>query len=157
MSELRYQFEVFEGPLDLLLHLVRKEEVDIYEVDMVKLADQFCEYIGLMKRFDLHLAGDFIVMASTLMYIKSKELLPVDLQVLSEEDEEEDPRWDLIRQLVEYRKFKDAAADFRRMAWEQEQSFERQGAEPKVPSLPAQAAKEAENAYPTLWERSRDT
>jgi segregation and condensation protein A len=143
MSELRYQFEVFEGPLDLLLHLVRKEEVDIYEVDMVKLADQFCEYIELMKRFDLHLAGDFIVMASTLMYIKSKELLPVDLQVLSEEDEEEDPRWDLIRQLVEYRKFKDAAADFRRMAWEQEQSFERQGAEPKVPSLPAQAAKEA--------------
>ena len=143
MSELRYQFEVFEGPLDLLLHLVRKEEVDIYEVDMVKLADQFCEYIELMKRFDLHLAGDFIVMASTLMYIKSKELLPVDLQVLSEEDEEEDPRWDLIRQLVEYRKFKDAAAAFRRMAWEQEQSFERQGAEPKVPSLPAQAAKEA--------------
>ena len=143
MSELRYQFEVFEGPLDLLLHLVRKEEVDIYEVDMVKLADQFCEYIDLMKRFDLHLAGDFIVMASTLMYIKSKELLPVDLQVLSEEDEEEDPRWDLIRQLVEYRKFKDAAADFRRMAWEQEQSFERQGAEPKVLSLPAQAAKEA--------------
>ena len=143
MSELRYQFEVFEGPLDLLLHLVRKEEVDIYEVDMVKLADQFCEYIELMKRFDLHLAWDFIVMASTLMYIKSKELLPVDLQVLSEEDEEEDPRWDLIRQLVEYRKFKDAAADFRRMAWEQEQSFERQGAEPKVPSLPAQAAKEA--------------
>ena len=132
MSELRYQFEVFEGPLDLLLHLVRKEEVDIYEVDMVRLADQFCEYIDLMKRFDLNLAGEFIVMASTLMYMKSKELLPVDQQVLSEEDEEEDPRWDLIRQLVEYRKFKDAADDFRRMEWEREQSFERQGAKPKV-------------------------
>ena len=112
MSELRYHFEVFEGPLDLLLHLVRKEEVDIYEVDMVRLADQFCEYIDLMKQFDLNLAGEFIVMASTLMYIKSKELLPVDQQVLSEEDEAEDPRWDLIRQLVEYRKFKDAADDF---------------------------------------------
>ena len=143
MSDLRYQFEVFEGPLDLLLHLVRKEEVDIYEVDMVRLADQFCEYIDLMKRFDLDLAGEFIVMASTLMYIKSKALLPVDLQVLSEEDEEEDPRWDLIRQLVEYKKFKDAADDFRRMAWEREQSFERQGARPKVPPLPLQAAKEA--------------
>ncbi|MDB4808071.1 segregation/condensation protein A [Verrucomicrobia bacterium] len=143
MSDLRYQFEVFEGPLDLLLHLVRKDEVDIYEVDMVKLADQFCEYIDLMKRFDLELAGEFIVMASTLMYIKSKELLPVDLQVISEEDEEEDPRWDLIRQLVEYKKFKDAADDFRRMAWEREQSFERQGAKPKVPPLPPQAAKEA--------------
>ena len=143
MSDLRYQFEVFEGPLDLLLHLVRKEEVDIYEVDMVRLANQFCEYIDLMKGFDLELAGEFIVMASTLMYIKSKELLPVDLQVLSEEDEEEDPRWDLIRQLVEYKKFKDAADDFRRMAWEREQSFERQGAKPKVPTLPPQAAREA--------------
>ena len=143
MSDLRYQFEVFEGPLDLLLHLVRKDEVDIYEVDMVQLADQFCEYIDLMKRFDLELAGEFIVMASTLMYIKSKELLPVDLQVISEEDEEEDPRWDLIRQLVEYKKFKDAADDFRRMAWEREQSFERQGAKPKVPPMPPQAAKEA--------------
>ena len=143
MRELRYQFEVFEGPLDLLLHLVRKEEVDIYEVDMVRLADQFCEYIDLMKQFDLNLAGEFIVMASTLMYIKSKELLPVDQQVLSEEDEAEDPRWDLIRQLVEYRKFKDAADDFRRMEWEREQSFERQGAKPKVPPLPPQSIREA--------------
>ena len=143
MSELRYHFEVFEGPLDLLLHLVRKEEVDIYEVDMVRLADQFCEYIDLMKQFDLNLAGEFIVMASTLMYIKSKELLPVDQQVLSEEDEAEDPRWDLIRQLVEYRKFKDAADDFRRMEWEREQSFERQGAKPKVPPLPLQLVREA--------------
>ena len=143
MSELRYQFEVFEGPLDLLLHLVRKEEVDIYEVDMVRLADQFCEYIDLMKQFDLNLAGEFIVMASTLMYIKSKELLPVDQQVLSEEDEAEDPRWDLIRQLVEYRKFKDAADDFRRMEWEREQSFERQGAKPKVLPLPPQLVREA--------------
>ena len=143
MSELRYHFEVFEGPLDLLLHLDRKEEVDIYEVDMVRLADQFCEYIDLMKQFDLNLAGEFIVMASTLMYIKSKELLPVDQQVLSEEDEQEDPRWDLIRQLVEYRKFKDAADDFRRMEWEREQSFERQAAKPKVPPLPPQLIREA--------------
>ena len=138
MTELRFQFEVFEGPLDLLLHLVRKEEVDIYEVDMVRIADQFCEYVDLMKRFDLHVAGEFIVMASTLMYIKSKELLPVDQQVVVEEEEEEDPRWDLIRQLVEYRKFKDAGDDFKRMEWEQEQSFLRQGAKPKVPPLPSQ-------------------
>ena len=92
MSDLRYQFEVFEGPLDLLLHLVRKEEVDIYEVNMVRLANQFCEYIDLMKRFDLDLAGEFIVMASTLMYIKSKELLPVEQQVQAEEEEEAFPR-----------------------------------------------------------------
>ena len=139
MTELRFQFEVFEGPLDLLLHLVRKEEVDIYEVNMVRIADQFCEYVDLMKSFDLHVAGEFIVMASTLMYIKSKELLPVDQQVVVEdEDEDEDPRWDLIRQLVEYRKFKDAGDDFKRMEWEREQSFLRQGAKPKVPPLPPQ-------------------
>ena len=139
MRELRFQFEVFEGPLDLLLHLVRKEEVDIYEVDMVRIADQFCEYVEVMKHFDLHIAGEFIVMASTLMYIKSKELLPVDQQVVvDDEDNEDDPRWDLIRQLVEYRKFKDAGDDLKRMEWEQEQSFLRQGAKPKVPPLPPQ-------------------
>ena len=144
MTELRFQFEVFEGPLDLLLHLVRKEEVDIYEVDMVRVADQFCEYVALMKQFDLHVAGEFIVMASTLMYIKSKELLPVDQQVVVEdEDEDEDPRWDLIRQLVEYRKFKDAGDDFKRMEWEREQSFLRQGAKPKVPPLPIQKGEPA--------------
>ena len=139
MTDLRFQFEVFEGPLDLLLHLVRKEEVDIYEVDMVRIADQFCEYVEVMKHFDLHIAGEFIVMASTLMYIKSKELLPVDQQVVvDDEDDEDDPRWDLIRQLVEYRKFKDAGDDLKRMEWEQEQSFLRQGAKPKVPPLPPQ-------------------
>lgn len=111
---------------------------------MVKIADQFCEYVELMKRFDLHIAGEFIVMASTLMYIKSKELLPVDQQVVVEdEDEDDDPRWDLIRQLVEYRKFKDAADDFKRMEWEREQSFLRQGAKPKLPPLPPEKAKPA--------------
>ena len=143
MSHFKIQFNVFEGPMDLLLFLVKKQEVDIYEVNMTELATQFIDYVELIQHLDLELAGEFIVMASTLMYIKSKELLPVDLQVLSEEDEEEDPRWDLIRQLVEYKKFKDAADDFRRMAWEREQSFERQGAKPKVPPLPPQAAREA--------------
>ena len=143
MPDFKIQFKVFEGPMDLLLFLVKKQEVDIYEVNMTRLAAQFIEYVELMKQLDLEQAGEFIVMASTLMYIKSKELLPVDLQVLSEEDEEEDPRWDLIRQLVEYKKFKDAADDFRRMAWEREQSFERQGSKPKVLPLPPQAAKEA--------------
>jgi segregation and condensation protein A len=111
MAEYKVQFEVFEGPLDLLLYLIKKEEVDIYEVNLTKLATQFIEYIDLMREFDLEVAGEFLVMASTLMYIKSRELLPVDQQVAVEgEDEGEDPRWELIRQLVEYKKFKDAAA-----------------------------------------------
>ena len=112
MSEYKVKFEVFEGPLDLLLYLIKKEEVDIYEVNLTKLATQFIEYIDLMREFDLEIAGEFLVMASTLMYIKSRELLPVDQQAQVEGEEEgEDPRWELIRQLVEYKKFKDAAAN----------------------------------------------
>ncbi len=81
MAEYKVQFEVFEGPLDLLLYLIKKEEVDIYEVNLTRLATQFIEYIDLMRQFDLDIAGEFLVMASTLMYIKSRELLPVDQQV----------------------------------------------------------------------------
>src|SRR2546421_129602 len=126
MSEYRVQFEVFEGPLDLLLYLVKKEEVDIYEVNLTKIATQFIEYIELMRQLDLEVAGEFLVMASTLMYIKSRELLPVDQQVPVEgEEEEEDPRWELIRQLVEYKKFKDAAVQLQSREAEQENIFPR--------------------------------
>src|SRR6185369_12496564 len=111
MAENKVQLAIFEGPLDLLLYLVKKEEVDIYQVNLTKIATQFIEYVELMRQLDLDIAGDFLVMASTLMYIKSKELLPVDQQAVVEEEEEgDDPRWELIRQLVEYKKFKDAAA-----------------------------------------------
>lgn len=125
MAEYKIQFEVFEGPLDLLLYLVKKEEVDIYEVNLTKIAAQFVEYIELMRQLDLEVAGEFLVMASTLMYIKSRELLPVDQQVATEEDEEEDPRWELIRQLVEYKKFKDAAGRLHSLELEQEKTFPR--------------------------------
>jgi segregation and condensation protein A len=126
MAEYKVQFEVFEGPLDLLLYLIKKEEVDIYDVNLTKLATQFIEYIDLMRQFDLEVAGEFLVMASTLMYIKSRELLPVDQQVQVEGEEEgEDPRWELIRQLVEYKKFKDAAARLQVLEAEQENIFPR--------------------------------
>jgi segregation and condensation protein A len=126
MAEYKVQFEVFEGPLDLLLYLIKKEEVDIYEVNLTKLATQFIEYIDLMRAFDLEVAGEFVVMASTLMYIKSRELLPVDQQVVVEAEEEgEDPRWELIRQLVEYKKFKDAAAQLQTLEERQGNVFPR--------------------------------
>ena len=126
MAEYKVQFEVFEGPLDLLLYLIKKEEVDIYEVNLTKLATQFIEYIDLMRQFDLEIAGEFLVMASSLMYIKSRELLPVDQQVAAEGEEEgEDPRWELIRQLVEYKKFKDAAAQLHTLEERQENIFPR--------------------------------
>jgi segregation and condensation protein A len=126
MAEYKVQFEVFEGPLDLLLYLIKQEEVDIYEVNLTKLATQFIAHIDLMREFDLEVAGEFLVMASTLMYIKSRELLPVEQQVVVEgEDEGEDPRWELIRQLVEYKKFKDAAVQLQVREAEQENIFPR--------------------------------
>jgi len=132
MAEYKVQFDVFEGPLDLLLYLVKKEEVDIYEINLTKIARQFIEYIELMRELDLEIAGEFLVMASTLMYIKSRELLPVDQQVQAEGDEEdEDPRWELIRQLVEYKKFKDAASRLQDREAEQENIFPRLPAKPE--------------------------
>lgn len=126
MSEYQVKFEVFEGPLDLLLYLIKKEEVDIYSVNLTKLASQFIEYIEMMREFDLEIAGEFLVMASTLMYIKSRELLPVEQQAQVEEEEDaEDPRWELIRQLVEYKKFKDAAAQLQTLEARQEGVFPR--------------------------------
>ena len=124
--EYKVKFEIFEGPLDLLLYLIKKEEVDIYEVNLTKLATQFIEYIETMRLLDLEIAGEFLVMASTLMYIKSRELLPVEQQVQVEGEEEgEDPRWELIRQLVEYKKFKDAAAQLHALEVARENTFPR--------------------------------
>jgi segregation and condensation protein A len=126
VAEYKVKFEVFEGPLDLLLYLIKKEEVDIYEVNLTRLATQFIEYIETMRLLDLEVAGEFLVMAATLMYIKSRELLPVDQQAQVEgEDDGEDPRWELIRQLVEYKKFKDAAAQLQLLEARQEDVFPR--------------------------------
>lgn len=102
MAEYKVKFEVFEGPLDLLLYLIKKEEVDIYQVNLTALATQFIQHIETMRLLDLEVAGEFLVMAATLMFIKSRELLPVEQQVQVEAEEDgEDPRWELIRQLVE--------------------------------------------------------
>ena len=126
MAEYKVKFEVFEGPLDLLLYLIKKEEVDIYEVNLTALATQFIQHIETMRLMDLEVAGEFLVMAATLMYIKSRELLPVEQQVETEgEDDEADPRWELIRQLVEYKKFKDAAAQLQTLEARQENVFPR--------------------------------
>ena len=102
-EEYKVQLEVFEGPLDLLLYLIKKEEVDIYDIPIERITNQYLQYIDLMRMLDLNIAGEFIVMAATL-----RMLLPPEERTELEE-EEDDPRWDLIKQLVEYKKFKDAA------------------------------------------------
>jgi len=108
-DDYKVSLEVFEGPLDLLLYLIKKDEVDIYDIPIGRITDQYMDYLQLMKVLDLNIAGDFLVMSATLMLIKSRMLLPVEERKDDQEEEEEDPRWDLVRQLVEYKKFKDAA------------------------------------------------
>lgn len=109
MSQYRVDLDIFAGPLDLLLHLVRKDEVEIYDIPIARVTEQYIEYIEMLKMFDIDLAGDFLVMAATLMEIKSAMLLPsVDAEDL-EQGEVIDPRSELVRQLLEYKKIKDAA------------------------------------------------
>ena len=127
-SEYKVRLEVFEGPLDLLLYLIKKEEVDIYNSPIERITTQYMEYLGLMQMLDLSIAGEFIVMAATLMMIKSRMLLPVEERPEAVEEEDEgDPRWDLVRQLVEYKKFKDAAQFLGRREDRQSDVFGREG------------------------------
>jgi segregation and condensation protein A len=158
MAEYKVKFEVFEGPLDLLLYLIKKEEVDIYEVNLTRLATQFIEYIETMRLLDLEIAGEFLVMAATLMYIKSRELLPVDQQTQVEgEDEADDPRWELIRQLVEYKKFKDAAGQLAALEARQEDVFPRLPAklefDSEAPVRPEVSIFDLVNAVNTVLQR----
>ncbi len=111
MKELNVKLEIFEGPLDLLLHLIKTLEIDIYDIPISEITEQYMYYIRSMKELDLELAGEYIVMAATLMSIKSKTLLPkVEIETFESDYEDEiDPREQLVAQLLEYRKFKYAA------------------------------------------------
>lgn len=109
-TELPYQVRIenFEGPLDLLLHLIKKNEINIYDIPIAMIAQQYLSYIEAMKELNLTVAGEFLVMAATLLHIKSKQLLPVEDSAEDEEDGP-DPREELVRRLLEYKTFKEAA------------------------------------------------
>ncbi|MCF7729370.1 MAG: segregation/condensation protein A [Chthoniobacterales bacterium] len=109
----KVNLDVFEGPLDLLLYLIKKDEVDIYEVSLEHITKQYLDYLDAFEILNIEIAGEFLVMAATLLYIKSRTLLPQSQQMPEEETEEDDPRWELIRQLIEYKKFKEAALHLR--------------------------------------------
>lgn len=108
----KVELDVFEGPLDLLLHLVRKHELDILDIPISFVTEKYLEYIDLMKSMSIDVAGEYLVMASQLCYLKSRELLPPDPNILADEEVDEDeidPRQELIRRLLEYQKYKEAA------------------------------------------------
>ena len=106
----KVQLDIFEGPLDLLLHLIKRDEVDIYDIPIADITEQYLEYIDILKDMNLNLAGEFLLMAATLAHIKSRMLLPIEGEELGEE-EGPDPREELVRMLLEYQRYKDAAVE----------------------------------------------
>ncbi len=136
-TEYKVRLEIFEGPLDLLLFLIKRDELDIYDISLERITQQYLEYLQAFKELNIDVAGEFVVMAANLIYLKSRSLLPVDQQPPEEDVDESDPRWDLIRQLIEYKKFKEAAAELQTRALHQERIFARvgDGVAPDVASL----------------------
>jgi segregation and condensation protein A len=118
----KVRLEVFEGPLDLLLYLIRQEEIDIYDIPVARITRQYLDYLEFMKSLDIELAGEFLVMAATLLKIKSRMLLPRHEEL---GEEIEDPRKDLVQQLLEYKKFKEIAERLGEKEYQQRRMFPR--------------------------------
>jgi segregation and condensation protein A len=135
-TDYKVKLEVFEGPLDLLLFLIKRDEIDIYDVSIERITRQYLEYLQAFKELNIEVAGEFLVMAANLIYMKSRSLLPADQQPPDEEAEEDDPRWELIRQLIEYKKFKEVAVDLHVREIEQQQRFARAAMSPEIALAP---------------------
>jgi segregation and condensation protein A len=134
MRDYQVDLDIFHGPLDLLLYLVKRDELDLRDIAIARVAEQFREYLDVLQVIDIERAGDFLVMASTLAELKSKALLP---RPEEQGAEEEDPRQELVRQLIEYKRYKDAAALLDEQAQAQGRRLARQGVEPPAPAGPA--------------------
>ena len=143
--EYQVDLETFRGPLDLLLYLVKRDEVDICDIPIAKIAHQFQEYLNVIHLIDVEWAGEFLVMASTLMEIKSKLLLPRSEEA---ETEEADPRMELVKQLIQYKQFKDASKVLQEHADQQVRHMTRKPVDkPRTPTLSAQPIQKVE-----LWD-----
>lgn len=125
MTEYKIKLDVFEGPFDLLLHLIKEDELNIYDIPISKITAQYFEYLEMMKQLNMDIAGEFLVMAATLVYIKSRMLLPSPPAVDEDDTSGSDPREELVRRLLEYKKFKDSAGLLREKESAQSNSFSR--------------------------------
>jgi len=145
------ELDIYKGPLDLLLYLIRRAEVDIYDIPVAKITRQYLAYIDLMQDVNITIAGEFVLVAATLMEIKSKMLLP-RAEPDDLDGEEEDPRTELVRQLLEYKRFKDAALALGDAADEQSKKFPRPP--PHRPSPPIDADEEQQDVLGnvSLWD-----
>jgi segregation and condensation protein A len=129
MAEYRVNLDIYNGPLDLLLYLIRRDEVDIYDIPISRITTQYLDYVDLLKTIDLDAAGEFMVMAATLMEIKSALLLPSQETPEGETQESGDPRLTLVHQLLEYKKYKDFARDLDESAAQQAAQYPRSQAD----------------------------
>jgi len=150
LADYRVNLDIFAGPLDLLLYLVRKEEVDIYDIPLARITDQYLQYLEMLKQLDVDLAGDFLVMAATLMEIKSAMLLPKAEPEQMAQDDSGDPRAELIRQLLEYKKFKDAANLLDAAAEQHQERFGRPTS--LINQLAPQAEPELDMDQVSIWD-----
>lgn len=135
------KLDIFEGPLDLLLYLIRKNELDIYNIPMALVTEQYLEHLEMMKALNLDLAGEYLVLAATLIHIKSRMLLPVE-EGTAETEEERDPRAELVRQLLEYQAFKEAALSLDRRMMLGRDVFKRVLPADEIPDEPEEAMME---------------
>lgn len=131
-DDYRVQLDIYNGPLDLLLYLIRRDELDVYDIPIARVTEQYCQYVSLLEQIDPEAVGEFLVMASTLMEIKSRMLLP-RTEAAADEEEIADPRLELVRQLLEYKRFKDAAG---RLADHADERAGRAGRPPLGPLRP---------------------
>jgi segregation and condensation protein A len=146
----KVKLENFAGPLDLLLYFIRRDEIDVYDIPIAQITAEYMETIDMMQTLNLNFAGEFILMAATLMRIKAKMLLPKPQ--LSDEDEVEDPRAELVQQLLEYQRFKEMAYDLDKLAMER-RKYHPRGFEMNSPELEEDAASYLKDV--TLYEIAR--
>ena len=146
----KVKLENFTGPLDLLLHFIRRDEIDVYDIPIARITAEYMETLDMMQTLNLNVAGEFILMAATLMRIKAKMLLPKPQ--LGDEDDVEDPRAELVQQLLEYQRFKEMAYDLDKLAMERGQNHPR-GFEMNSPDLEEDTAAYLKDV--TLYEIAR--
>jgi len=158
MSDYKIKLEVFEGPLDLLMHLIEKHQLDIYDIPIAVITEQYLDYIRQMEEFNVEIASSFLVMAATLLQIKSRMLLPKPPKAAEIVEEEADPRQELVDKLLEYRKFKQAASLFEDLARQREQVFTRLPQQfPAAFSLPeGLSLDDLLRAFTAVWESAGD-
>lgn len=146
---LRLHLDKFEGPLEVLLYLIKSQEIDIFDIPIVKITEQFLRFIEVMSEENLEVTGDFLVMAATLIQIKSKMLLPPDIETTDDEEiEDEDPRLELVEKLLEYRRYRDVAERLQFLEAERERLFARSA----KPALDLPREEEEELLEVTLYD-----